>query len=224
MKLSTLLRQHGACDEAREWAKPYDTLQEAWGACDRADWMLWYAEACGMGPIGLTRAACACARVAVADAPPGEDRPLRAIEVVEAWCDGHATDGEMYAATIAAWDASDAAWAASDAASDAAGVIAGNVTKAAAWVARAAALTTNVAHDSRLGSAVYSAVNAVVKTVARAAACDAIGSAASDAVWATRGASNAVWAAVHQHMASMVREIIPTVPMPALRGHAEATP
>ena len=39
--LSTLLRSLNACDDAREWAKPFDTLQAAWNVCPRGDWMIW---------------------------------------------------------------------------------------------------------------------------------------------------------------------------------------
>lgn len=31
----------GACDDAVAWAKNYDSLEAAWAACDRGDWMLW---------------------------------------------------------------------------------------------------------------------------------------------------------------------------------------
>lgn len=32
-----------ACDDAVEWARGYDTMDAAWAACERGDWMLWLA-------------------------------------------------------------------------------------------------------------------------------------------------------------------------------------
>ena len=44
MSLSRYLRSLGACDVAVAWAKDYATLQAAWNACPRGDWMLWLLE------------------------------------------------------------------------------------------------------------------------------------------------------------------------------------
>lgn len=41
MTLSENLQRIGACKPAVEWSKQFNTLDEAWAACDRADWMLW---------------------------------------------------------------------------------------------------------------------------------------------------------------------------------------
>jgi hypothetical protein len=30
-----------ACNDAVQWARAYPTMQAAWDACERADWMLW---------------------------------------------------------------------------------------------------------------------------------------------------------------------------------------
>ena len=54
-------------------------------------------------------AACACARNALRHVPPGEARPLRAIETAEAWTRGEATAEQVSAASFyAAQAASDA--------------------------------------------------------------------------------------------------------------------
>ena len=132
MNLPDYLRSLGACPEAREWAAGYSTLAEAWTACDRADWLLWYAGRHGdVDRRLLVRAACACARTVLPYVPVGEDRPHRAIELAEAWCNGRATIVEVrtaayaadadaaYAANAAAY-AAYAAYAAADAAADAA--------------------------------------------------------------------------------------------------------
>ena len=117
MNLPDYLRSLGACTEAREWAEPYATLAEAWVACERADWLLWYAGKRGVDRKILVRAACACARTVLPYVPVGEDRPRLAIEMAERWCDGLATLQEVSAAAAysAAVDAYAAAYAAADA-------------------------------------------------------------------------------------------------------------
>ena len=110
MTLSSHLESLDACPEAREWAAGYSTLAEAWTACDRADWLLWYAGRHGdVDRRLLVRAACACARTALPHVPPGEDRPRLAIELAEAWCNGRATIVEVRTAANAAANAANAA-------------------------------------------------------------------------------------------------------------------
>jgi len=120
------LTQLDACSDAVKWARGYDSLDTAWAACERADWMLWLAarvceERGSEAHKRLVLAACACARTALQCVPDGEDRPRIAIETAERWARGEATDEELSAAEAAAEvDAWDAAWAAARAASDAA--------------------------------------------------------------------------------------------------------
>ena len=45
-KLATL----NPCSDALEWAKQYPTVQEAWGACERGDWLAWFAARVGLTP------------------------------------------------------------------------------------------------------------------------------------------------------------------------------
>jgi hypothetical protein len=77
--------------------------------------------------------------------PPGESRPLKAIEVAEAWCRGEASFEDVVAASDAARAASDAAWAASaaaraaSAAARAASDAVWDAATAAVWATRAAA-------------------------------------------------------------------------------------
>jgi len=40
MKAKDLLKKYEACNEAIKWADEM-TVQEAWEACERGDWMLW---------------------------------------------------------------------------------------------------------------------------------------------------------------------------------------
>ncbi len=134
VELTGPLERMGACREAREWCGTQPDLASAWANCRRGDWMLWLAgKACKGGPWSDDRkpvvlAACACARLALKYVPPGESRPLRCIEVTQAWCRGEATKEQVlevrrnayaaYAAAYAAYAAADAA-AYADAAADA---------------------------------------------------------------------------------------------------------
>src|SRR3990172_9331619 len=119
-----------ACAEAVEWARTQPSLARAWRVCPRGDWMLWLAEKRHVDRKRLTWVACQCARTALRYVPDGEARPLRCIEVTEAWTRGEATLDEVRAAGAAAWAAG-----AAGAAAGAAGAAAG----AAAWAARDAA-------------------------------------------------------------------------------------
>jgi hypothetical protein len=116
MNLPDYLGSLGACPEAREWAAGYSTLAEAWTACERADWLLWYAgRHDDVDRRLLVRAACACARTALPHVPPGEDRPRLAIELAEAWCNGRATIVEVRTAANAAAAAAESPAAAAEA-------------------------------------------------------------------------------------------------------------
>jgi hypothetical protein len=120
-RFAALLRKLKACEEARVWAKG-KTLAEAWATCERADWMLWLLAKTADRKL-VVRLACMCARTALKNVPKGEDRPLKAIEVAEAWTRGEATIEQVRTAAAAAAasaayasDASDATFYAANAA------------------------------------------------------------------------------------------------------------
>lgn len=95
-----------ACDEAIEWAGRYATMQEAWHACERADWMCWLLTHLYPSTEGRVRLVlCACARTALNYVPAGEERPCQAIEVAERYARGNASVQELAAAWSAAWSA-----------------------------------------------------------------------------------------------------------------------
>ncbi len=75
-EFSQLLRDIGACADARAWAKG-KSLAEVWEQCERGDWLLWL---CGrmVDKDGwptrkeLVLAACACAETALKYVKAGE--------------------------------------------------------------------------------------------------------------------------------------------------------
>ena len=108
MKHQLLIDLH-ACHDAQDWAEQYDTLQQAWDACDRGDWMLWLCGKLAGPPESASRkklvlATCACARLALPYVQPGELRPLQSIETAETWARGEAgaTLADVQAAYAAA--------------------------------------------------------------------------------------------------------------------------
>ena len=109
---SEVLVRHGACADAVAWARKQPTAAKAWASCERADWMLWIAGKMA-GPLRhasrrpLVLAACACARTVLKHVPKTELRPLRAIEMAEAWARG----GKKAPSLEEVRDAADAAYA-----------------------------------------------------------------------------------------------------------------
>ena len=112
------LRKLRACNDAVEWAKDYPSLTAAWKVCERADWMLWLLGRARAGRKKIVLCACDCARLALPYVLDGEARPLKAIEIAEAWVRGEATIEDVRNAADAAADA--AAYAAAYAADAAA--------------------------------------------------------------------------------------------------------
>ena len=134
----------------------------AWEACEDARELLRLLTYVDHNAAVL--AACACARTALKYIPPGEDRPLKAIQTAEAWTRGEATEEQCReaasAARAAAARAADAAWAAAHAASAAASAAAyaaayaaaAAAAHAAAAAAHAAVAAAHAAADAELGS------------------------------------------------------------------------
>ncbi len=89
------LKQMSACEEALDWLGGFDSPEEAWQVCKRGDWMLWLLGKLS-GPPGsesrkkLGLVCCQCARLSLPYVAGVEIRPLRAIEVAEAWASGEA--------------------------------------------------------------------------------------------------------------------------------------
>ena len=142
------LNKLGACEDAVEWARDYQTLEAAWAACRRGDWMLWLAARAAGEPGSesrrlVARAAAACARLAL-----------------PAWKSRHPDDTTVEAAIVAAErgdpkECQKAAWAASASASAAAWAAWAASASAAAWAAwaeSAAESAASASHDSSLAA------------------------------------------------------------------------
>ena len=125
------LKEMGAGPEMLKWFAACPTLQEAWDACKRGDWMLWCIGQGDAGEAGspehrkLVLLACACERLALLYVQPGDESLLKDIELTEAWAREEVSLDQVRDAFWTAWDT----WAA------------GAVSWPASWVARAAALT-----------------------------------------------------------------------------------
>ena len=125
------LSEISACRDAVAWVEESksESLEAAWLACQRGDWMLWYA-AKKAGPVGdekrkkLVLAACECARLALPiweKRYPDDKRVRDCIETAEKWARDEATLEALkvsrqncYAASAYAY--ADAAYASADAA------------------------------------------------------------------------------------------------------------
>ncbi len=90
---SVALERFSPCADALAWARTQPSAAAAWQACERGDWMLWILGK-QSGPVGsasrrkLVLAACACARLSLANVKAGENRPRIAIETAEAYARG----------------------------------------------------------------------------------------------------------------------------------------
>jgi hypothetical protein len=216
----------GACHDAVEWARGYDTPEAAWAACERGDWMLWI---CGKlaGPPWsdsrkpLVLACCECARLTLPYVHVGEDRPRSAIETAERWARGEVAQEEVRAATSAAYAAATsaayaaaaasayAAYAASAYAASAADAYAADAAAAAsadsaaaayaAAYAAAASAAAYAAADAAAAAAAYAAADAATYAAAYAAAAAAAAYSAADATAARTTTLRACADIVRQH-------------------------
>jgi hypothetical protein len=112
--LQTKLKELDACDGpggAIEWAKDYDTLQQAWDNCQRGDWMIWLInEMEWSNEKDLRLMAVAFARQV--QHLMNDQRSINALDVAERYANGEANIEELTAAWVAAWAAGVAARAA----------------------------------------------------------------------------------------------------------------
>lgn len=139
-------------------------FREMWDTSERGDWLLWLS----IHMIGrngwpthhqVVSASCQCARLALMHVKSGEARPVKAIEMAEAWVRGQATLEEVRAVGHAAdyMDHDDAAYCAAQAATSAAQAVCAEedgscfrlayvASDAAKWAAWAASYGVFAAH------------------------------------------------------------------------------
>ena len=177
------LRSLNACPSAVGYADKFDTLEEAWNACERGDWMLWLVGKLTGGEVGsdsrkkLVGVSCKCARLALPYVSEGETRPLMAIETCEAYTRGEATIDQVVSAARAANDAASDAYAAARAAADA------SYAATVAVLAYGAAVFAAAAYAAAYGADAAAAYAAAYASDAAAYATDA---AAYGPVYANR--------------------------------------
>jgi hypothetical protein len=160
MEHDILTKLH-ACREGALFASRYPSIREAWDACERPDWLLWFAgrRLTGEGDSRtFVRIAIDVARLVLPlfeRHVPKDMRVRDCIEVTQRWLDGKARAGDARdaadaaraAADAAAADAADAALAAAYAAyaADAAACAGAYPDDAAACAADAAAYAVDAA-------------------------------------------------------------------------------
>ena len=87
------LRKLNPCAGGLKFAESFKSMQAAWEACIRPDWMLWLLGELAGPPNSesrknIVRIACRCARMCLKHVR--EDRPLKAVEAAEGFLDGKA--------------------------------------------------------------------------------------------------------------------------------------
>ena len=137
------LQQMQACREGIEYARQFPTLQAAWDACERPDWMGWLLERSVTGENGspvhraLVRITARCAMLApelTGDRAQYELARQWACDAAMRFGEGENNRDECDAAAYAAADAAYAAYA---------------YANAAAYAAAAAAYAAHTAADAR---------------------------------------------------------------------------
>jgi len=177
-----LLEELGSCIEGMEFASEYPTLQDAWTACPRGDWMLWLAKRLGVDLRTLTLAKALCA--STVRHLMKDPRSLAAIDAAVDFGRGKIMEQKLKKAAYAAVDAVYAAYAA---AVDAAAAAAYAAAYAAYAAAVDAAYAAAVAAYAAAVDAAYAAAVDAADAAAYAAAVDAAAYAAAvDAADAAR--------------------------------------
>ena len=191
-----------ASQEILDWVrgtKDAGDASDIYNSCVRGDWLLEIAALAEVDRRTIVLAACQCARTALQYIPVGEERPRKAIEAAEKWCEGKGTLEEVRTARAAAG----AAWAAARAESvGAAGVAPASALKAARAAAWAAMAAARAAGDAGAARAAAGAAWAAWAAWDAAGTARAAGEAAGDAGAAARAASL-------KQSAAIVREFIP---------------
>lgn len=201
-----LLESWRACDsdptDALPWLRslpPETTLDEAYNACPRSDWLMWLHCRAGVDRKIVTNVACACVRAALARVASVDARIV--IETVEAWTRDEASIEDVRAAKKSVYAVYSRAWYISVGPPElrVRNRARGAVCLAAAYTAALVDADTTVAANAAALAAVFA-----TKAARAIDAIDAIDAANADA------------AAARQ--AALVRSIIPWSVMSAALG------
>jgi hypothetical protein len=182
--LADLLRTVGACDEARYWARPYESPAAAWEACEQPEWMLWALDRCGLWDDRLARRFMAwCAR----------STPL--LDGRTTWdllTDGRSRAAVEIAERMAAGEEIESA--------------ARSMAESAAWSAAEsmAASAARSATESAAASAARSPTESAAESTAWSAAWSAARSPTGPAAWPPTGPS--AWSAARSAQAKILRQ------------------
>ncbi|MBI5820570.1 MAG: hypothetical protein HZA88_16510, partial [Verrucomicrobia bacterium] len=99
-----------ACAEGVAFAKTFKTIAEAWSACNRGDWLIWYARRkMDVTKEQWVRIAVACAEHALPiyeKRYPGDNRPRAAVEAAREFLKSPTEENRRAADAAAAADAS----------------------------------------------------------------------------------------------------------------------
>jgi hypothetical protein len=174
------LNELEACSEAINWVKEkgFD-LKQAWNTCERYSWLYWLASRIGVEHKAIVNSACQNAKLVLKFVEEGEDRPLKAINKVERWCncdESITTEILKSAASDAYASADDAANFAADAANfaaDAAAAAADDAYRSynAAYIAAYDAAYADYAYDAAYAAyAAAAAADSAAYDAAHAAA------------------------------------------------------
>jgi hypothetical protein len=223
MHLNNLIPAN-ACGPSHRWLEALaegTTPQQAWDVCERGDWLLWLLHVRNVDRRALVLCACEIARQALNHVLVGEVRPLRAIEMAEAWARGEATIQNVRAAAAAA---ADAAYEAADISSVAAHVYSiyagGAAASGAAYAAAYAAF--GCADGAAAGAAVgvsdadanvAAAIVPITYTAAYVAASAGAAATATDAYASATDAYSVARRASMQASANIVRKHFPQPPL-----------
>src|ERR1700734_1856565 len=111
-EVSKILSKLSVCSDARVFCRGHKTIKAAWLACERGDWLLWFAGKLDIDRKVLVFVACQCARLVLKNTT--DKRVLKCIEITERWTADNAMIEEMITARRDAADAADAAAYAAD--------------------------------------------------------------------------------------------------------------
>ena len=153
MKPIELAQKLNACSDATEFVSQYETIEEAWAACPRGDWMLWTAIKLKIDRRLLVGVLGKCARTV--QHLMKNPRSIAALDACDKYAAGEISEKDLKAAAAAA-----AAYAA---AADADAAAAYAAADAAAYAAAYAAAADAAAAYAAAAAAAYAAADAAAR-------------------------------------------------------------